>query len=73
MNAYHRDVHPDLRAGFRSFIIADQTTLPHEPGKGSLDDPSAWQDLESSIGALDDLDLELCAQSLDPLGERIAP
>src|ERR1035438_7112139 len=74
LNADHGDTDPSFSAGFRGFVIADQSALPHQPAEGALNDPTAWQDFETRgvIGAFDDLDCQFGAQPLDPLGERLA-
>ena len=58
LNADHGDIDPSFRTGFRGFVIADQSALPHQPAEGALNDPTAWQDFETRgvIGAFDDLD-----------------
>ena len=74
LNADHGDIDPSFRTGFRGFVIADQSALPHQPAEGTLNNPTAWQDFETRgvIGAFDDLDCQFGAQPLDPLGERLA-
>ena len=43
------------------FPVLGETAAAVEPGEGSFDDPTAWQNLEAfgCIGAFDDFDLEL--------------
>ena len=73
LNADHRDIDPSFGAGLRGFIIAHESPLMHQPTEGALDDPAAWQDLETSdgVGAFDDFDRQFGAESLDPLGEGL--
>lgn len=44
------------------------------PTKGAFHYPTTWQYFEASrvVGAFDDLDLQLGAEFLDPLGKRLA-
>ena len=72
LDSYHGDVNPGLRTRLGGFVITHQPPLAHEPAEGALHDPAARQDFEahSGIGAFDDGDRQLGAQSLDPPGEE---
>ena len=56
------------------FVVACQTSVAHQPAKGSLHHPAVSQELESpdSVRSFDDLDREFAAQRLDPTGEHVA-
>jgi Beta xylosidase C-terminal Concanavalin A-like domain len=74
LNSDHGDIDPGFGAGLGGFVIAHQSPLAHEPTEGSFHDPAARQHFEADhiVGAFDDLDHQLGAQPLDPLGERFA-
>ena len=71
---YHGDKDPGFGAGFSVFVIPNQPTVAHEPAEGSLDHPAVGQHFEAAgvVGAFDDLDHQLGAEFLDPLGKGIA-
>ena len=52
LNLFHGDVVPSLGAAFRGFVIAEQSHLTHQPTKGLLHDPAAWQafDARNDVG-----------------------
>src|SRR6202030_304584 len=52
------DVNPGFGARDRCFEILCQAAVSIEPGEGSFDNPSAWQQLKAARvgGAFDDLD-----------------
>ena len=74
LNSDHGDIDPTLGTGHGGFVVAHQSPLAHQPAEGSLHDPAARQDFEAlgGVRAIDDLDRQLGAESLDPLGEGIA-
>jgi hypothetical protein len=74
LNSYHRDIDTCFGAGLGGFITAHQSPLTHQPTKGALPDPAAWQHFEASniIGMFDNLDCQFGAKPLDPLGGRLA-
>lgn len=71
MNPDHGNIDPSFSAGLGGFVIADQSALAHEPAEGAFHYPAARQNFEASsvIGAFDDLDRQLGAQPLDPVGK----
>ena len=74
LNTDHGDIDPGFGAGLGGFVIAHESPLTHEPAEGAFHDPAARQHFEADgiVGAFDDLDHQLRAESLDPLGERFA-
>src|SRR3984893_13465992 len=52
------DVNPGFGAGDRRLEILGQAAVSIEPGEGSFDDPSRWEQLKAGRvgGAFDDLD-----------------
>lgn len=67
------DDDPGLGAGDCGLEVLGQPTASIEPGEGSLDDPSARQELEAFglVGSLDDLDRPL-ADAAQPAAELLA-
>ena len=50
-------IEPGLTAGDGRLKVFGEAAVAVEPGKGSLDHPAAWQEVETgAIGPLDDLD-----------------
>jgi len=74
LNSDHGDIDPGFGTGLSGFVIAHQSPLAHQPAEGAFHDPAARQDFEAhrGIGAFDDLDRQLGAESLDPVSERLA-
>src|SRR5450432_2279102 len=74
LNTDPGDIDPGFGAGLGGFVIAHESPLTHEPAEGAFHYPAARQHFEADgiVGAFDDLDHQLRAESLDPLGERFA-
>lgn len=74
LNPDHCDIDPRFGTGFGGFVIAHESPVVHQPTEGPFYDPTAWQDAETGGGirAFDDLDRQLGAKSLDPVGEGLA-
>src|SRR3984893_12762329 len=77
------DVNPGFGAGDRSLEILGQAEVSIEPGEGSFDDPSPWEQLKAGRvgGALDDLEgpvtefgegLTQIGAVIDAVGEEMA-
>lgn len=43
LNSYHCDIDEGSGARFGCFVVADKSTLAHEPAEHSLNDPAAGQ------------------------------
>src|SRR5208337_2541405 len=74
LDSDHGDKDPGFGTGLGGRRIIKKTPLAHQPAEGAFHDPAARQHFEAhrGIGAFDDLDRQLGAESLDPVGERFA-
>lgn len=74
LDSDHCDVDPSFGARLCGFVIAHEPSVEHQPAERPFYSPAAGQDFEAlgMVGALDDLDGQLGAESLDPLRESRA-
>ena len=74
LNADHRQMHPRFCARLSLFVVSHESTVAHEPSKGSLDDPSLGQNSKALnvVRALDHFDLDLGPALLHPILEVLS-
>ena len=55
-------------------MVADEAAVTHEPAEGAFDDPAVGEELEAlgRVGAFDDLDIQLRAETAHPVGELLS-